>query len=120
MVCMIKRLRDQNKNMLSVHVVSKAKPITVRLGYLEPDWNSLSPASAWEVLAPIQQPIVKTSMLCQNQGPAPGFSSNAEFSQEFGRAAESGFTLRRKHTQDMPQAMLKAQKCLKDHVTLRM
>jgi hypothetical protein len=47
-------------------------------------------------------------MLCQNQGPAPGFSSNAEFSQEFGRAAESGFTLRRKHTQDMPQAMLKA------------
>ena len=59
-------------------------------------------------------------MLCQNQGPAPGFSSNAEFSQEFGRAAESGFTLRRKHAQDMPQAMLKAQKCLKDNVTLRM
>ena len=29
MVCMIKRLRDQNKNMLSVHVVSKAKPITL-------------------------------------------------------------------------------------------
>ena len=36
------------------------KPISVRLWYLWPDWNSWSPASAWEVLAPIQQPIVKT------------------------------------------------------------
>ena len=85
------RLRDQNKNMLSVHVVSKAEPITVRLGYLEPDWNSWSPASAWEVLAPIQQPIVTTSTPSKrdlaNRGQAPGFSSNAEFSQEFGRAS---------------------------------
>ena len=42
-----------------IHVVSQAKPTAVRL-YLGPDWNSWSPASATEVLAP-QQPIVTAS-----------------------------------------------------------
>ena len=53
------RANDIQKHTSCIHVVSQTHH-TLRLGYLGPDWNSWSPASAWEVLAP-QQPIVTTS-----------------------------------------------------------